>query len=91
MIPARVRKFSDHTVGVVTRLSRTTRWRRRKHGQFPNPLEGGTTGQDVIDHEQARRAAAGLSKLSAEREEDLLTALVNVEDAYLARIDERAA
>ena len=85
LIPARTRIFSDRAVGIVTRTSRTTRWRKRKSrgGNFPDPVRPhekiiGHMGIDVVVYMQAMRAEAGLPPMD---EADILVALVAAEDA----------
>ena len=71
-VPPRFRVFSDYTVSAVSSISRATRYRK------------GTTsrrGIDVVAMIQAQRKVANLLPLD---EEEVLSALVQVEDAYLA-------
>jgi hypothetical protein len=75
VIPARVRSFSITTIMQVTGWSRTSLWRRKQRGRL---------GVDVINFVQRQRANEGLPALSPEAEQDLLTALVAVEDAHAA-------
>ena len=84
MIPPRVRRFGDRTVGIVTKTSRTSRWRHRKSkgGRFPNPHpDGGYTGEAVVDYMQSCCVEADLPPLA---EQDILDALVAVEEAIAA-------
>ena len=75
-IPARVRIFSIATIIEVTGWSRTSLWRRKQRGRM---------GTDVVGFVQRQRANEGLPALSPEAEQDLLTALVAVEDARAAK------
>lgn len=85
MIPAQFRRFSDYTVSKITGHSRTKRWRDRRQQDaratlLPDP-GGGNIGHDIVAYLQALRAEAGLPALP---EQDVLEAMVVIEDAWLA-------
>ena len=71
-VPPRFRIFSDYTVSAVSGISRATRWRKGKTSR---------RGVDVVATIQEQREAADLPLLDAE---EVLSALVQVEEAHLA-------
>ena len=79
LVPASLRVFSNSTIDIVSATSRTSRWRR-----YP-AMGKSRRGADVVALMQQERAENNLPPLS---EDEILTALVKVEDARLAAQDD---